>query len=202
MSFNPLDDKIPLKNLNMDKQKSIEMEKKWNHLEKEGEIYKKWETAKAFTPKIDPSKKPYTIIMPPPNANDPLHIGHARFVAIEDIITRYKRMRGIPTLWLPGADHAGIETQYVFEKKLAKEKKSRFDYKREELYKMIWDYVQKNKKLMESQLKTLGASCDWTRDKFTLDPKIIKIIYKTFKKLYDEDLIYRGNRIVNPHHYR
>jgi len=197
MSFNPLDDKIPLKNLNMDKQKSIEMEKKWNHLEKEGEIYKKWETAKAFTPKIDPSKKPYTIIMPPPNANDPLHIGHARFVAIEDIITRYKRMRGIPTLWLPGADHAGIETQYVFEKKLAKEKKSRFDYKREELYKMIWDYVQKNKKLMESQLKTLGASCDWTRDKFTLDPKIIKIIYKTFKKLYDEDLIYRGNRIVN-----
>ncbi|MEJ2441331.1 MAG: valine--tRNA ligase [Patescibacteria group bacterium] len=118
-------------------------------------------------------------------------------VTIEDILIRYYRMRGVPTLWLPGADHAGIETQYVFEKKLSKEGKSRFDYDRETLYKMIWDYVMKNRENMENQLRALGASCDWTRNTFTLDPEIIKIVYKTFKKLYDDGLIYRGERIVN-----
>ncbi len=137
------------------------------------------------------------MIMPPPNANDNLHIGHARFVTIQDAITRYHRMRGEPTLWLPGADHAGIETQYVFEKKLEKEGRSRFDFNRESLYQMIWEYVQKNKKNMESQLRALGASCDWSRNKFTLDPDIIKIVYKTFKKLYDDGLIYRGEKIIN-----
>jgi valyl-tRNA synthetase len=135
--------------------------------------------------------------MPPPNANDNLHIGHARFVTIEDILTRYYRMKGVPTLWLPGADHAGIETQYVFEKKLAKEGKSRFDFDRETLYQMIWDYVDKNRGNMESQLKAMGASCDWSRNKFTLDKDIVKVVYKTFKKLYDDGLIYRGERIVN-----
>ncbi|MCJ7805289.1 valine--tRNA ligase [Patescibacteria group bacterium] len=140
---------------------------------------------------------PFTIIMPPPNASDPLHVGHARFIAIEDILIRYHRMKGESTLWLPGADHAGIETQFVFERKLRVEGKSRFDYDRDTLYKMIWDDVQKNKSTMESQLRILGASCDWTRNKFTLDPEIIKIVYKTFKKLYDEGLVYRGERIVN-----
>jgi valyl-tRNA synthetase len=135
--------------------------------------------------------------MPPPNASDPLHIGHARFVTIEDVLTRYHRMRGESTLWLPGADHAGIETQFVFEKKLQKEGKSRFDFARETLYKMIWDYVQENKSTMEDQLKILGASCDWTRNHFTLEEEIIKIVYQTFKRLYDAGLIYRGERIVN-----
>jgi valyl-tRNA synthetase len=135
--------------------------------------------------------------MPPPNANDPLHIGHARFVAIEDILIRYHRMKGEPTLWLPGSDHAGIETQYMFEKKLDKEGKSRFDYDRDTLYKMIWDFVQENTGTMESQLRRLGASCDWSRFKFTLDPEIVKIVYSTFKKLYDDGLVYRGERIVN-----
>ncbi len=135
--------------------------------------------------------------MPPPNANDPLHIGHARFVAIEDALIRYHRMKGESTLWLPGSDHAGIETQYVFEKKLAKEDKSRFDFDRDTLYKMIWDYVQDNTGVMEDQLKKLGASCDWTRFKFTLDPEIVKVVYGTFKKLHDDGLIYRGERIVN-----
>lgn len=173
------------------------MEKVFNHTEHEEKIYDLWEKSGAFTPKIDKKKKPFTIIMPPPNANDPLHIGHARFVAIQDILTRYHRMKGEPTLWLPGSDHAGIETQYVFEKKLAKERKSRFDYDRDTLYKMIWDYVTQNTGVMESQLKKLGASCDWTRFKFTLDPDIVKIVYKTFKKLADDGLIYRGERIVN-----
>jgi len=135
--------------------------------------------------------------MPPPNANDPLHIGHARFVTIEDVLIRYYRMNGRPTLWLPGADHAGIETQYVFEKRLSKKGCSRFDYDRDTLYKMIWDYVSENKKNMENQLRLLGASCDWSRNKFTLDPDIVNIVYKTFKKLYDDGLVYRGERIVN-----
>jgi valyl-tRNA synthetase len=173
------------------------MDKTYNHTSYEKKIYSLWEKSGAFTPKPDTKKKPFCIIMPPPNANDNLHIGHARFVTIEDVITRFQRMKGSPTLWLPGADHAGIETQFVFEKKLKSEGKSRFDYDRDTLYKMIWDYVATNKTNMENQLRALGASCDWTRNKFTLDPKIINIVYKIFKRLYDDGLVYRGERIVN-----
>ena len=183
--------------LKLRRDKWTNMEKFYNHTEHEARIYSLWEKSNAFTPKIIKGKKPFTIIMPPPNASDPLHIGHARFVTIEDILVRYHRMLGEPTLWLPGADHAGIETQYIYEKKLAKQGKSRFDFDRETLYKMIWSYVQDNKHIMESQLKKLGASCDWSRNTFTLEPEIVKIVYKTFKKLYDEGLIYRGERIVN-----
>ena len=173
------------------------MDPQYDHTKFESEIYKKWEESGAFSPDLSKRTKPFTIIMPPPNANDPLHIGHARFVAIEDTLIRYHRMLGEPTLWLPGSDHAGIETQYMFEKKLAKEDKSRFDYDRDTLYKMIWDFVHANTGVMENQLKRLGASCDWTHFKFTLDPDIIKIVFSTFKKLYDDGLVYRGERIVN-----
>lgn len=173
------------------------MDPVYDHNKYEADIYKKWEDSGAFTPEVKHGKKPFTIIMPPPNASDPLHIGHAREVATQDALIRYHRMKGEPTLWLPGADHAGIETQFVFEKKLKEKGKSRFDFDRDTLYKMIWDDVQGNKKTMESQLRRLGASCDWKRFKFTLDPKIIKVVYKTFKSLYDEGLIYRGERIVN-----
>lgn len=177
------------------------MEKVFNSSAVEKEIYEKWERSGAFQPKLTKQlkspKKPFSIIMPPPNANEDLHIGHVRFVTIEDVLARYHRMRGEPTLWLPGADHAGIETQYVFEKKLKGEGKSRFDFDRETLYQMIWDYSMEKRKRMESQLRALGASCDWTRNKFTLDPEIIKIVYRTFKKLFEEGLIYRGERIVN-----
>lgn len=174
------------------------MEPQYDHSKYESDIYKKWEDSGAFSPSLSTvHRSPFTIIMPPPNANDPLHIGHARFVAIEDVLIRYHRMLGEPTLWLPGSDHAGIETQYMFEKKLDKEGKSRFDYDRDTLYKMIWDFVQENTGTMESQLRRLGASCDWSRFKFTLDPEIVKIIYSTFKKLYDDGLVYRGERIVN-----
>jgi len=174
------------------------MDTRYDHT-KESEIYDLWEKSGAFSPNqpLTIGHQPFCMIMPPPNASDPLHIGHARFVAIEDNLIRYHRMKGDPTLWLPGADHAGIETQYVFEKRLKAEGKSRFDYSRDTLYQMIWDYVQKNKINMESQLKTLGASCDWSRFKFTLDPEIVKIVYQTFKKLYDDGLVYRGERIVN-----
>ena len=173
------------------------MDKTYNHLAHEEEIYGLWEKSGAFTPKIQKGKRPFVIVMPPPNASDPLHIGHAREVATQDILTRYHRMLGEPTLWLPGADHAGIETQFVFEKKLAKQGKSRFDFDHETLYQMIWDYVLENKSKMESQLRTLGASCDWTRNKFTLDPEIIKVVYATFKRLYDDGHLYRGERIIN-----
>ena len=169
----------------------------WDHKKFEKKIYTLWEKAGAFKAKPTKNKKPFTIIMPPPNANDNLHIGHGRFITIEDVLTRYHRMKGEEALWLPGADHAGIETQFVFEKKLNSEGKSRFDYDQNTLYKMIWDYVQKNKSNMENQLKVLGSSCDWSRNTFTLDPKIIKVVYKIFKKLYDDGLIYRGIRIVN-----
>ena len=173
------------------------MDPRFDHSRYESETYSLWETSDAFSPVLKKGKKPFTIIMPPPNANDPLHIGHARFVAIEDILTRYHRMRGEATLWLPGADHAGIETQFVFEKKLKKEGKSRFDFDSETLYKMIWEDVQNQKETMVSQLKKLGASCDWSRFKFTLNPEIVEVVYSTFKKLYDEGLVYRGERIVN-----
>lgn len=173
------------------------MDKTYKHSLHEAKIYNLWERSRAFVPRIEKDKTPFTIIMPPPNANEDLHVGHARFVAIEDTLIRYHRMKGAPTLWLPGADHAGIETQYVFEKKLAKKGKSRFSYDRKTFYKMLMQYVLENKKNMEGQLRALGASCDWTRNKFTLDPDIIKVVYKTFKRLFDAGLIYRGERVVN-----
>lgn len=143
------------------------------------------------------SSPPFTIIMPPPNANDPLHVGHAMFVALEDILIRYHRMLGDDTLWLPGTDHAGIETQFVFEKKLRKQKKSRFKFDRKTLYKMIWDYVQENSRVATSQIKKLGASADWSRFCFTLDTKIVDTVLNTFEKLNSKGLVYRSNRLVN-----
>lgn len=173
------------------------MDPVYDHHKHEANIYKNWEDAGAFAPKKTKGKKTFSIIMPPPNANDPLHIGHARFVAIEDILTRYHRMKGEETLWLPGTDHAGIETQYVFEKRLKEQGKSRFDYDRPTLYKMIWDYVEKYSDTSIKQMKLLGASADWSRLKFTLDPDIVKIVYHTFKRLWDDGMVYRGERIVN-----
>ncbi len=173
------------------------MDKNYDHKKYEDQIYKSWEKSGAFTPEIDTAKKPFTIIMPPPNANDPLHVGHAMFVTIEDILIRYHRMLGESALWLPGTDHAGIETQFVFEKKLAKQDKSRFDYDRDTLYKMIWDYVQENSGVAVDQMKRLGASANWNRYKFTLDPDIVAQVNETFIKLNDDGLIYRGEKLVN-----
>lgn len=173
------------------------MDKTYNHQGVEERIYSLWEQGGYFTPKIDQKKKPFSIIMPPPNANGPLHVGHAMFVTIQDILVRFHRMLGEPTLWLPGADHAGILTQVVFEKELKKQGKTRYDLGREEFYKQCYEFSQKNKVYMYGQLKRLGASCDWTREKFTLDPKIEKIVLETFKKLNQDGLIYQGERIIN-----
>lgn len=172
------------------------MDKVYDHSLIEEGIYTRWEKDGYFKPEINPDGKPYTIVLPPPNANGSLHFGHAMMV-LEDILIRYKRMQGYATLWVPGADHAGFETQFVFEKKLAENGKSRFDYDRETLYQMIWDYVMENKGGMENQLKKLGFSLDWSRAKFTLDKDIVSIVHKTFKKMYDEGLVYRSERLVN-----
>lgn len=165
----------------------------------EKKIYKLWEKSGYFNPDKLPFKKgrPFCIIMPPPNANAPLHIGHAVFVTLEDIMIRYHRLKGDLSLWLPGTDHAGFETQVVFEKKLEKEGRSRFQMQREEFFKEIFKYTKENKKIVKKQLKLLGASCDWSREKFTLDKDIIKIVYETFNQLYKDGLLYRDKRIVN-----
>ena len=162
----------------------------------EKEIYDFWEKGNCFTPKIEKSRKPFTVLLPPPNANDPLHMGHAMYV-VEDILCRYHRMLGEPTLFLPGTDHAGIETQYVFEKKLKEEGKSRFDFDRQTLYQMISEYVEKNRGIAKEQMKKLGFSLDWTREKFTLQEDILATVLETFRKLYYDGLIYRGEKIVN-----
>lgn len=165
----------------------------------EPSLYEMWTKSGYFNPDNLPGERntPYTIIMPPPNANGSLHAGHALFVTIQDILIRYNRMQGKSTLWLPGADHAGFETQVVYEKKLEKEGRSRFEMSREDLYKEILDFTLSNKSFMEGQLRQLGASCDWSREMFTLDDGVIKTVYNTFKKLDDDGLLYRGSRIVN-----
>ena len=173
--------------------------KPYNAIEHEDTLYRMWEKSGYFNPDKLPGnrKESFCIIMPPPNANGSLHAGHALFVTLEDIMTRFARMDGKKALWLPGADHAGFETQVVYEKKLEKEGRSRFDMNSEDLYKEILDFTLANKSYMEGQLRALGASCDWSREVFTLDDKVIKTVYDTFKKLSYDKLLYRGSRIVN-----
>ncbi len=175
------------------------LKKPYNPKETEERIYKLWEDSGFFNPDktADPKAKPFTLIMPPTNANGSLHAGHGLVMTIEDIMVRYKRMRGFKTLWLPGLDHAGFETQVVYEKKLEKEGRTRFEIEPKQLYKEILDFTLTNSKNIKSQIKKMGASCDWSREKFTLDPDVIKTVYQTFKRMNDDNLIYRGNRIVS-----
>ncbi len=158
-------------------------------------IYDLWEESGAFAPQG--KGKPYSIVLPPPNANAGLHIGHTLMFGIQDILVRYHRMKGERVLWAPGADHAGFETQVVYEKHLAKEGKSRFDFTRDELFTQIYEFVGQNRTAFESMFRTLGASVDWSRYTFTLDDDVVKTVYQTFKKMWDDDLIYRGERLVN-----
>ncbi|MDD5721267.1 MAG: valine--tRNA ligase [Candidatus Pacebacteria bacterium] len=170
----------------------------------EKRIYKLWEESGFFNPDNLPGKEDgqqkeaFTIMMPPPNATGTLHMGHALFLTLEDIMIRYKRMRGYKTLWLPGTDHASIATQSKVEKEIQKkEGLSRHDLGREKLLKRIDEFVEKNRDIMTSQMRTMGASCDWSREAFTLDDKRNLAVNTIFKKMYDDELIYRGNRIVN-----
>ena len=172
------------------------MDKTFQPAKFEDLIYAFWESNGLFTAKVDKNKNPFSIILPPPNANADLHLGHALYV-YEDIMIRYHKLKGDEVLWLPGADHAGIETQFVFEKQLKKEGKSRLDFDRQTLFQMIFEFVEKNRGAMEKQLRRLGFALDWSKEKYTMDPDIIQIVYQTFKDLFDQDLIYRANRLVN-----
>lgn len=178
---------------------SKELSPQYNPKDIEDRIYEIWEESGYFNPDKLPRArtKPFTIIMPPPNASAAMHIGNAVGVILQDIMTRYKRMRGFKTLWLPGTDHAGFETQVVFDKKLDKEGRSRFQMPREQLYQEMLAFTQENKKLVEEQLRKLGASCDWSREKFTLDPDIVQKTQEAFVDFYKKGLVYRGERIIN-----
>ncbi len=173
--------------------------KPYNPKETEDRIYKLWEDSGFFNPNNLPGdrKEPFTIIMPPTNANGSMHAGHGLVMTIEDIMVRYKRMRGFKTLWLPGLDHAGFETQVVYEKKLEKEGRTRFGMDPKVLYQEILDFTLHNSSNIKSQIKKMGASCDWSREKFTLDDDVIKTVHQTFNRMYDDNLIYRGKRIVS-----
>ena len=163
----------------------------------EKERYKFWMDGGYFKPKIDPKKKPFTIIMPPPNVTGELHVGHALTATLEDIMTRWHRMLGDPSLWLPGVDHAGIATQVVVEKELAKERLDRHQIGREKFEERVWQWANKSRSAITIQHERLGASCDWSRERFTLDEGPVKAVKTAFVRLYDKGLIYRGERIIN-----
>ncbi|MBI3576993.1 valine--tRNA ligase [Candidatus Gottesmanbacteria bacterium] len=173
------------------------MDKTYNPAAVEEKIYQMWEDGGYFTPKIDPKKKPFTVLLPPPNASGKMHTGNVLMIAIEDLLVRWHRMKGEPTVWIPGTDHAGTETQITFERELKKQGHSRFEYDRQTLYQMIWDFVMQNKGLIEHQIRQMGASVDWTRYKFTLDDDVIYTVRNTFEKLAADGLIYRDDYIVN-----
>lgn len=165
----------------------------------ENGIYSKWEKSKIFTPKIDKKKKPYTISLPPPNATGTLHLGHATMMAVQDILIRYHRMKGYSTLWLPGTDHAAIATQSVVEKQLQKGgiKNPRKELGRKRLLDEIKKFVSESQSTIRNQIRKMGASCDWTREKYTLDEDMNVAVNTLFERMYKDGIIYRGGRIVN-----
>ncbi len=180
---------------------STELDKNYDPTTTENKIYTRWLESGFFNPDNLPdaeNRKPYTIMMPPPNVTGVLHMGHALMLTLEDIMIRYARMRGKRALWLPGTDHAAIATQSVVEKEISKkENKNRHDLGREELLKRIEEFARQSHDTIVSQIKVMGASCDWSREAFTLDEKRSLAVRTVFKKMYDDGLIYRGNRIVN-----
>lgn len=169
------------------------MESKFIPSEVEKNIYQSWEKKGLLKPAAG---KPFTILMPPPNANASLHAGHGMYT-VDDILIRYKRLRGYASLWIPGADHAGFETQYVYEKYLAKQGKSRMDFDRQTLYNNIYTFVKENSGLIFDQFKRLGFLADWSRTVFTLDQHVIDRVFETFKKMEEEGKVYRDSYMVN-----
>ncbi len=165
----------------------------------EGAIYKAWEASGYFNPDNLPATgKPFSISMPPFNVTGTLHLGHSTMLAIQDLIIRFERLRGRRTLWVPGTDHAAIATQNVVEKKLlAEEHKSRFDYTRDEFLEKVELFVKGSKAVIHDQMRSMGASCDWSRERYTLDAGLSRAVREVFVKLYNDGLIYRGKRIVN-----
>ena len=174
-----------------------EMPKSYDPAQHEEAWYRFWEEHGYFRPEVHPDGKPFTIIMPPPNVTGELHIGHALTAAVEDILTRWHRMMGDAALWLPGEDHAAIAAQNVVEREIAKEGLTRYDLGREKFLERMWDWTHKYRHVIADQHKRLGASCDWSRERFTMDPGPSKAVRTTFVRLYERGLIYKGNRIIN-----
>ncbi|MCS6841683.1 MAG: valine--tRNA ligase [Roseiflexus sp.] len=180
-----------------DSQRPAEMAKAYEAQRVEQRLYEWWERSGFFTPPETFDRQPFVVSMPPPNVTGELHMGHAMFVTIEDVMVRWHRMLGDPTLWLPGTDHAGIATQLQVERLLQSEGTSRQQIGREEFLRRTWEWKEKYGNEITRQLRRLGASCDWTRERFTLDPMLSRAVRAAFKRLYDDGLIYRGYRMVN-----
>ena len=179
-----------------------ELPKVYEPQEVEGRIYEMWEENGCFKGRRDPDKKPFTIVMPPPNVTGQLHMGHAMDCTLQDILTRFKRMQGYAALWVPGTDHAGIATQIKVEEELrTKEGLSRYDLGREKFLERVWDWKHKYGNRIVEQQKKLGSSCDWSRSRFTMDEGLSKAVRHVFVSLYKKGLIYKGSRIINwcPH---
>ena len=177
--------------------KKIIMDKTYNPKDIEQRWYQQWEDNGYFSPNNDESKDAYCIMLPPPNVTGTLHMGHAFQHTIIDVLTRYHRMKGDNTLWQPGTDHAGIATQMVVERQLGEEDKTRHDLGREKFVERVWDWKEQSGDRITEQMRHLGASPDWSRQRFTMDEGLSEAVTEVFEKLYDEDLIYRGNRLVN-----
>ncbi len=165
--------------------------------EVEDRLYAWWEASGAFKPAVDPERRPFVISMPPPNVTGELHLGHAMFVAMEDLLIRYRRMTGVPTLWVPGSDHAGIATQLQVEKDLERQGLRREDLGREAFVARVWEWKERYGGIITNQLRRLGASCDWERERFTLDEGLSAAVREAFIRLYEKGLIYRGTYMIN-----
>src|SRR3989338_745824 len=174
-----------------------ELSSKFNFKDVEAKWCKYWEDNNIFHATPNSKKKPYTIVIPPPNVTGILHMGHALNNTLQDIMIRYKRMQGFEACWMPGTDHAGIATQNVVEKQLAKEGKTRQDIGREEMLRRLWEWKKQYGDTIINQLKKLGASCDWPRTRFTMDDEYSEAVKHVFVSLYEKDLIYRGQYIIN-----
>lgn len=172
-------------------------QKAYDAKQHEDDIYKKWESSGAFTPEISKEKKPFVISMPPPNATGQLHLGHAIMLALQDIMIRYHRMKGDSALWLPGTDHAAIATQNKVEKLLAEKGISRHDLGREKFLSEVKAFVKDSRATIRNQIRKMGSSCDWTREKYTMDPELSVAVNTIFEMMHKDELIYRGDRIVN-----
>ena len=179
-----------------------ELPKVYDPQQVEGRIYQLWMDHDCFKAEPDPDKKPFSIVMPPPNVTGQLHMGHAMDATLQDILTRFKRMQGYSALWLPGTDHAGIATQIKVEEDLrVNEGLTRYDLGREKFLKRVWQWKEKYGNRIVEQQKKMGASCDWSRSRFTMDEGCSRAVRETFCELYDKGLIYKGSRIINwcPH---
>jgi len=178
--------------------KAIELEKAYNPKDFEDRVYEAWESGNFFKPKKSTSgRKPFVVVIPPPNVTGVLHMGHGLNNSLQDIVVRYHRMAGDPTLWLPGTDHAGIATQNVVERRLKKEGKSKHDLGRERFIEKTWEVKNEHHAIITNQLKKIGASVDWSRERFTLDEGLSDAVREVFVTLYERGLVYRGNYLVN-----